>query len=43
VQIDKYGQIANWPPNFFGDIAGDLDAMARAALEQRRQELSAGG
>jgi predicted ATPase len=43
VQIDKYGQIANWPPNFFGDIAGDLDAMAHAALEHRRQELSAGG
>lgn len=40
VEVDEYGQIADWPPNFFGDISGDLDAMTKAALNRRRQELS---
>lgn len=40
VEVDEYGQIANWPPNFFGDISGDLDAMTQAALNRRRRELS---
>jgi predicted ATPase len=39
VGIDKYGQIANWPKDFFGDISGDLDAMTDAALDRRRAEL----
>ncbi len=43
VEVDEYGQIRNWPDNFFGDLAGDLDAMMSAALERRRQELSEGG
>ena len=43
VEVDEYGQIRNWPENFFGDLAGDLDAMMSAALERRRQELSEGG
>jgi len=40
VEVDEYGQIGNWPANFFGDISGDLDAMTTAALNRRRQELS---
>jgi predicted ATPase len=43
VEVDEYGQIRNWPDNFFGDLGGDLDAMMNAALERRRQELSEGG
>ena len=42
VEVDEYGQIRNWPPNFFGDLAGDLDAMMEAAIERRRRELSSG-
>ncbi len=42
VQVDKYGQIANWPDNFFGDLLADLDAMTDAALARRRQELNGG-
>ncbi|HVU11426.1 MAG TPA: DUF3696 domain-containing protein, partial [Phototrophicaceae bacterium] len=42
VEVDEYGQIHNWPPNFFGDLAGDLDAMMEAAIQRRRQELSSG-
>ncbi|MAS35009.1 MAG: hypothetical protein CL610_13450 [Anaerolineaceae bacterium] len=34
VIVDEYGQIKNWPANFFGDITGDLEAMTRAALHK---------
>lgn len=40
VKVDKYGQIANWPQNFMGDISGDLHEMLKAALDQRQQELA---
>jgi len=40
VKLDKYGQIANWPPNFMGDISGDVHEMSRAGFERRRQELT---
>ncbi|MCY4071046.1 MAG: DUF3696 domain-containing protein [Chloroflexi bacterium] len=39
VEIDRFGQIANWPDNFLGDISGDLHEMLRAALERRGKEL----
>jgi predicted ATPase len=35
LEVDEFGNIRNWPPNFFGDDMGDLAAMAEAAL--RRQ------
>lgn len=40
VKLDKYGQIANWPPNFMGDISGDVHEMSKAGFERRRQELT---
>lgn len=43
VHVDLYGQIQNWPENFFGDISGELDALTDAALSRRRQELLNGG
>jgi len=42
VEIDKYGQIRNWPDKFFGDLSGDLDALTDAALARRREELISG-
>lgn len=42
VDIDLFGQIRNWPENFFGDLSGDLDKMMEAAIEYRRKELSNG-
>jgi predicted ATPase len=39
VQVNKYGQIADWPKDFFGDIDGDLEATSRAALRRRKKEL----
>jgi predicted ATPase len=35
LEVDDFGNILNWPPNFFGDEMGDLAAMAEAAM--RRQ------
>ena len=39
VEVDRFGQISNWPERFMGDISGDLHSMLRAALERRSQEL----
>ncbi|MCU0496862.1 MAG: DUF3696 domain-containing protein [Anaerolineae bacterium] len=39
VCMDQYGQIQNYPDNFFGDNSGDLDALTDAALARRRAEL----
>jgi len=41
VEINPYGQITNWPANFFGDISGDLEAMMDAGTQRRIEELSA--
>lgn len=42
VKVDAYGQIENWPKNFFGDVSGDLDAMMQAGIERRLKELNGG-
>lgn len=38
LQVDIFGNIANWPKNFFGDIAGDVFAQTDAALQKRIHE-----
>ncbi len=35
LKVDTYGNIDNWPKNFFGDIAGDIFAQTNVALERR--------
>lgn len=35
LQVDDYGNITNWPDNFFGDEMGDLAAMTRAAMARQ--------
>lgn len=35
LHIDAYGNISNWPQNFFGDEMGDLVAMTEAALQRQ--------
>jgi hypothetical protein len=37
LQIDPYGNITNWPENFFGDEMGDLVAMTEAAMHRQLQ------
>jgi predicted ATPase len=35
LQIDMFGNIQNWPTNFFGDEMGDITGQAEAALKKR--------
>ncbi len=39
LQIDRFGNIKNWPENFFGDEMGDITEQAKAAMKKRLQEL----
>jgi hypothetical protein len=36
LELDEFGDIRNWPTNFFGDSIGDIAAQARAARDRRR-------
>jgi predicted ATPase len=38
LQLDEYGDISNWPSNFFGDEMGDIAARTMAAM-RRKLEL----
>jgi predicted ATPase len=35
LQIDLFGNIQNWPENFFGDEMGDITEQSKAAMEKR--------
>jgi len=35
LQIDLFGNIQNWPENFFGDEMGDITEQAKAAMKKR--------
>lgn len=36
LELDLYGNITNWPEDFFGDELGEIAAMSRAALRRKR-------
>ena len=38
LKLDEYGNISNWPENFFGDEVGDLAAMTEAAMRRHLGE-----
>ena len=38
LNFDQFGNISNWPKDFFGDQFGEIAAMSEAAL--KRQGLS---
>uniref|UniRef100_B8HK88 DUF3696 domain-containing protein n=1 Tax=Cyanothece sp. (strain PCC 7425 / ATCC 29141) TaxID=395961 RepID=B8HK88_CYAP4 len=38
LQLDTYGNINNWPDDFFGDILGDLVKMTEAEMQRQMQE-----
>ena len=38
LQVDMFGEITNWPENFFGDEMGDIAARTRAASQMRRRQ-----
>ena len=37
LDMDEFGNIANWPENFFGDEMGDLFAMTEAQKERQKR------
>ncbi len=37
LEMDEFGNIANWPENFFGDEMGDLFAMTKAQRERQKR------
>jgi predicted ATPase len=40
LQMDPYGNILNWPKNFFGDEMIDITEQAKAAMQKRIQQAS---
>ncbi len=38
LQVDKFGNIKNWPDNFLGDEMGDVFAMTEASMERQLAE-----
>ncbi len=38
LQIDIFGNIQNWPENFFGDEMSDITEQAKAAVKKRMQK-----
>jgi predicted ATPase len=38
LEIDIFGNIQNWPENFFGDEMEDISAQSKAALLRRKKE-----
>ena len=39
LEIDLFGNIRNWPKNFFGDEMGDVTAHAKAAMDKRIRQM----
>ena len=40
LQIDIFGNIQNWPENFFGDEMGDITEQAKAAMKKHKTQSS---
>ena len=40
LELDRFGNILNWPDNFFGDGMGDLFEMSKAAARRQRAETA---
>ena len=38
LKIDEYGNIQNWPENFFGDEMGDVLAQSEAGIKKRMKQ-----
>ena len=37
LNVDDYGNITNWPQNFFGDEMGDLAAKTKAEMKRKKE------
>ncbi|MCG6551974.1 MAG: DUF3696 domain-containing protein [Candidatus Magnetominusculus sp. LBB02] len=43
LDVDEYGNIKNWPDNFFGDEMGDITAQSMAAMTRRMKQETGDG
>jgi predicted ATPase len=43
LRLNMFGDIENWPTNFFGDEMGDVAARSLAALKRQHQDAGPGG
>ena len=43
LEIDLFGNIKNWPDNFFGDEMGDITGQSKAALKKRIKQVKEAG
>jgi len=43
LRLDSYGDIENWPDNFFGDEMAEIAARTQAAMSRRIRERKANG
>lgn len=41
LRLNMYGDIENWPPNFFGDEMADIAARTLAAMERKKAQAPA--
>ncbi len=39
LKINLFGEIENWPKNFFGDVMEDIVAQSKAGLEKRKKQV----
>lgn len=42
LHLDMFGNILNWPENFFGDEMGDITEQAKAAVQKRKRQSASG-
>ena len=40
LEVDEFGTVKNWPPNFFGDSVGEARAQAQARSERLRGAIN---
>ncbi|MGA2657292.1 MAG: DUF3696 domain-containing protein [Verrucomicrobiota bacterium] len=40
LEVDLYGNIVNWPPNFFGDQMTDIAEMQKAGIHRRNANVA---
>ena len=38
LDVDNYGNITNWPQNFFGDATGDLVEKTKAEMKRKKEQ-----
>jgi hypothetical protein len=41
LRLNIFGEIENWPENFFGDEMADISARTLAAMETKKRQRSA--